>query len=89
MRWWRRLKSIGRARLRPAQRIARIDRRDGAPTGFNERRVVQANGPNSEAVGLTINTAKLPAGRYVLQVTLEAPGTEPLERAVPFEVVGR
>ncbi len=42
--------------------IARIDRRDGSPTGFNERRAVQANGPNSEAVGLTISTAKLPVG---------------------------
>ena len=69
--------------------IARIDRRDGSPSGFNERRVVQANGPNSEAVGFPISTAKLPVGRYVLRVTLEAPGSEPLERAVPFEVVGR
>ena len=69
--------------------IARIDRRDGSPTGFNERRDIQANGPNSEAVGLTISTAKLPVGSYVLRVTLEAPGAEPLERAVPFDVVGR
>ena len=69
--------------------VARIDRSDGSPSGFTERRVVQASGPNSEAVGFPISTAKLPVGRYVLRVTLEAPGAEALERAVPFDVVGR
>jgi hypothetical protein len=69
--------------------VARIDRRDGSPSGFEDRRVVQATGPGSEQVGFPISTAKLPPGRYVLRVTLEAPGAEPLERAVPFEVVGR
>ena len=69
--------------------IARIDRRDGSPSGFEERHAVQAGGPGSEQVGFPISTAKLPAGRYVLRVRLEASGAEPLERAVPFEVVGR
>ena len=67
--------------------VARIDRRHGSPSGFDQRRAVQANGPGSEAVGFPISTAKLPVGRYVLRVALEAPGAEPLERAVPFEVV--
>jgi len=72
-----------------ARLVARIDRRDGSPSGFEERHAVQAGGPGSEQVGFPISTAKLSAGRYVLRVRLEAPGAEPLERAVPFEVVGR
>jgi VWFA-related protein len=69
--------------------IARIDKADGSPSVFNERRNIQASGPRSEQVGFPISTEKLPAGRYVLRITLEAAGTDRLERAVPFEVVGR
>ena len=69
--------------------VARVDRRDGSPSGFEDRRIVQATGPGSESIGFPVSTAKLPAGRYVLRVSLEAPGAEPLERAVPFEIVGR
>ena len=69
--------------------IARVDKADGSPSAFNERRDVQASGPRSEQVGFPIGTAKLPAGRYVLRITLDAAGSERLERAVPFEVVGR
>ena len=76
-------------RARPTRRSAHESTGGRFPVGFNERRAVQANGPSSEAVGFPISTAKLPVGRYVLRVTLEAPGAEPLERAVPFEVVGR
>ena len=68
--------------------IAHIDKADGSPSAFNERRSVQASGPHSEPLGFPIDTAKLPAGRYVLRITLDA-GSERLERAVPFEVVGR
>jgi hypothetical protein len=69
--------------------VARIDSRDGSPSGFEERRVVQASGPGSEQIGLTISTDKLPIGHYVLRIELDAAGAEPVERAVPFEVVGR
>ena len=64
----------GSAGAASATLVARIDRRDGSPSGFEERRVVQANGPSSEPIGFPISTAKLPVGRYVLRVTLEAPG---------------
>ena len=47
------------------------------------------NGARTEEIGFPVSTAKLPAGRYVLRVTLDAPGSERIERAVPFEVVGR
>ena len=53
--------------------IARIDRRDGSPSGFEERHAVQAGGPGSEQVGFPISTAKLPAGRYVLRVSWNRP----------------
>jgi hypothetical protein len=66
----------------------RIERADGSPSGFNERRPVQAAGPRTEEIGIPINTAKLPAGQYVLRMTLEGPGSERIDRAVPFEVVG-
>lgn len=69
--------------------VAQIDRRDGSPSGIEDRRVVNASGPASEPIGFSIDTAKVPAGRYVLRVSLESPGAEALERAVPFEVVGR
>jgi VWFA-related protein len=69
--------------------IARIDKADGSPSELNERRAVQASGPRSEQVGFPISTAKLPAGRYVLRIMLDAPGSERLERAVPFEIVAR
>jgi hypothetical protein len=69
--------------------IARIDKADGSPSAFNDRRDLPASGPRSEQVGFPINTAKLPAARYVLRITLDAPGSERLERAVSFEVVAR
>jgi VWFA-related protein len=69
--------------------IARIDKADGSPSAFNERRDVPARGPRTEQVGFPISTATLPAGRYVLRITLDAAGTERLERAVPFEIVAR
>jgi hypothetical protein len=53
---------------------ARIDRRDGSPSGFAERRVVAATGPGSEPIGFPIDTTKLPAGRYVLRVSLHGTG---------------
>jgi VWFA-related protein len=68
---------------------ARIERADGSASGFNERRPVQAAGPRTEEIGLTIDTAKLPAGPYVFRMTLESAGSERLERAVPFEVAAR
>jgi hypothetical protein len=68
---------------------ARIERADGSASGFNERRPVQAAGPRTEEISLTIDTAKLPAGPYVFRMTLEAAGSERLERAVPFEVAAR
>jgi len=68
---------------------ARIDRADGSASGFNGRRPVPAAGPRIEEIGIPIDTAELPAGHYVLRMTLEAPGSEPLERVVPFEVVAR
>jgi VWFA-related protein len=64
-----------------------IDRADGSPSGLTERRPVQAAGPRTEEIGIPIDTAKMPAGRYVLRMTLEVPGSERLERAVPFQVV--
>ena len=69
--------------------VARIDRGDGSPSGFEQRRVVQASGPGSEPIGFPIDTAKLAAGRYVLRVSLEGAGAEPVQRAVPFEIVAR
>jgi hypothetical protein len=68
---------------------ARIDRADGSPTGFSERRALPASGARSEQVGFPISTAQLPAGRYVLRITLDTNGSERVERAVPFAVVGR
>ena len=68
---------------------ARIERADGSPSGFNERRVVQAAGPRTEEIGVPIDTAKLPASQYVLRMTLEAAGGERVERVIPFEVVAR
>jgi hypothetical protein len=50
---------------------------------------LQASGPGSEQVGFPIDTAKLSAGRYVLRVGLDGGGAERVERAVPFEIVGR
>ena len=69
--------------------VARINRRDGSPSGFEERRAVQAAGPGSEAIGFPIDTAKLSVGLYVLRVSLEGAGAEPAGRTVPFEVVAR
>jgi hypothetical protein len=66
----------------------RIDRADGSASAVEERRAVPANGPRSEEFAFPVSTAKLPAGRSVLRMTLEAPGGQ-VERAVPFEVVGR
>lgn len=66
-----------------------VERADGAPAGVNDKRALPASGPRVEEIGFTVSTTKLPAGRYVLRMTLDAPGSERLERAVPFEVVGR
>jgi VWFA-related protein len=66
-----------------------VDRADGSPSGIADRRTLTANGPRVEEIGFPVSTTKLPAGRYVLRVTLDAPGSERLERAVPFEIVGR
>ena len=68
---------------------ARIDKADGSASGVDERRTVAANGPRSEEFGFPVSTTKLPAGRYVLRMTLETTGSEQVERAVPFAVVGR
>ena len=68
---------------------ARIERSDGSPSGFNERRAVQAAGPRTEEIGVPIDTAKLPAGQYALRMTLEAAAGERVDRVVPFEVVAR
>jgi VWFA-related protein len=68
---------------------ARIERADGSPAGSNERRAVHTAGPRTEEIGVPIDTAKLPAGQYVLRMTLEAAGGERVERVIPFEVVTR
>jgi len=68
---------------------ARIERADGSPSGFNERRAVHAAGPRSEEIGVPIDTAKLRASQYLLRMTLEAAGGERVERVIPFEVVER
>ena len=66
-----------------------VDRADGSPSGIADQRPLAANGPRLEEIGFPVSTTKLPAGRYVLRLTLDAPAGERLERAVPFEVVGR
>jgi hypothetical protein len=60
----------------------RIERADGSPSGFNERRAVHAAGPRSEEIGVPIDTAKLRASQYLLRMTLEAPGGERVERVI-------
>jgi VWFA-related protein len=67
----------------------RVDHADGSSAGFAEHRALPANGPRSEPVGVPISTAKLPAGRYVLRITLDTSGSERVERALPFEIVAR
>ena len=75
---------------RPAQRSSRES--TGATAPRQDSKNAASSRPVDRAASRSVSpsvTAKLPAGRYVLRVTLEAPGAEPLERAVPFDVVGR
>ena len=65
---------------------ARVERLDGSVAGTDDR-AVKASGPRSEQIGFPIDTGKVSAGRYVLRISLDAPGSERLQRAVPFEVV--
>jgi hypothetical protein len=49
---------------------------------------LQASGPGSEQVGFPIDTAKLSAGATCC-ASASTGGAERVERAVPFEIVGR
>jgi hypothetical protein len=40
-------------------------------------------------VAFDVDTRVLAPGRFVLRLTLSAPGRDPVERAVPFEVLAR
>ena len=64
---------------------------DGSRHAGVRQRVARGNGrPRAEAIGFPVDTANLPAGRYVLHVVLNpSDGASKVERSVPFEVVRR
>jgi hypothetical protein len=68
---------------------ARVDWPDGSRTPIGARRVQAATAGAAQSVAFDVDTRVLAPGRFVLRLTLSAPGREPVERAVPFEIVGQ
>jgi hypothetical protein len=70
---------------------AQVERPDGSRMASALRKIARGNGkPRAEAIAFPVDTASLPAGRYVLHLALDSSSRgAAVERRIPFDVVRR